>query len=171
MDSDYSPNMQVEKASLIQSDLRRTIMTESILFIIIGATCYLSLIFLPRDQAIYLIGAILYGGTQIISGSVGLYGSYKVHIRFILAYLILLVVTALYTLLAIFTCIALFIKLLIEGIPSCSTTCDLTRFVYIVQIFYFVLQTIVAIVLLVFAVLSFRHTRIFYKKEKKFVQP
>ena len=144
-------------------------MTESILFIVIGITSFLSLIFLPRNSIAYLIGGILYGAIQGTCGGLGLYGSYKVNIKVILTYLIALVLISLFNLFAIVICIILFIKHLVDGIPHCSQSCDLTRFVFAVESIYYILQVIVASVLLVFAFFSFKHTLIFYKKEKKFL--
>lgn len=155
--------------SLIQTDLRRTIITESVLFMIIGVTSFLSLVFLPRDILAYLIGSILYGFAQILTGTIGLYGSYKVFIKMIATYLILLVCVGLFNLVAIVICIIFLIQHLIDGVPSCTQTCDLTRFVFIIVILYFILQAIVAGVLLVFSYISFKHTMIFYRKEKRFL--
>ena len=161
-------NTNPEKVSLLQTDLRRTIITESVLFMIIGVTSFISLAFLPRDVIAYLIGAILYGSIQIITGSVGLYGSYKVFIRLILGYLVLLVAIALFNLGAIVVCFIFLIQHIVDGVPSCSQTCGLTRFVFVVVILYFILQAIVAAVLFIFSIISFKHTMIFYKKEKRF---
>ena len=165
---DLNASASPEKVSLLQTDLRRTIITESVLFMIIGVTSFISLAFLPREVLAYLIGAVMYGAIQIITGSVGLYGSYKVFIRCVLAYLVLLVAIALFNLGAIVVCAIFLIQHLVNGVPSCTQTCDLTRFVFVVVILYFILQAIVAAVLFIFSIISFKHTLIFYKKEKRF---
>ena len=155
--------------SLIKQDLRKTIITESILFLILGVTSFLSLIFMPRNILVYLVGSILYGSVLLVSGGVGLYGSYRVRVKFVMVYLVLLVVSALANVMAIVACTVLLIKHLIDGVPECSQTCDLANFVFLMSVIYYVLQSIVALVLLIYSCVSFKHTLIFYRKEKKFL--
>jgi hypothetical protein len=150
------------------TELRRILIYESIIFIIIGLTSYLSLVFLPRSVIEYLIGAILYGAIMIISGVTGLYGSYKVLLQYLKAYIFLIVLIALFNILAIVGCLTLFIRHLISGVPSSSNSSSgLTKFVYYMDITYYILQAIVALVLFIVSLFALKHTWKFYKTEKE----
>jgi hypothetical protein len=159
----------VETTSLLKQDLRKTIMTESILFLVLGVTSYLSLIFMPHNILVFFVGAILYGAVLLVCGSVGLYGSYKVRVKVVLVYLILLVFSAVANSMAIVACVVLLIQHLVRGVPQCSQTCDLARFVFVTFVIYYVLQAVFALVLFAYSCISFKHSLLFYRKEKKFL--
>lgn len=164
MESDYTPSSS-EKFSVAQSDLRRIVMTESVVFIIIGCTSFLSLIFSSNDHLWYLICSIMYALVQVLGGLIGLVGTHNVNTKFLLLFLILVVVIAILNLLAIGVFMALSIKKLNDGLPHCSHTCDLTRFIYIATVGYFLLETLSSAVLFIFSCIAFKHTLRFYKRE------
>ena len=72
-------------------------------------------------------------------------------------------------LLSVAACAILLIESLINGVPSCSQTCELTKFIYIAAIIYYLIEIVVGLVLFIIASVSFKHTKIFYSKEKKFI--
>ncbi|OMJ94025.1 hypothetical protein SteCoe_2947 [Stentor coeruleus] len=142
------------------------VLAEFLIFLILGLTSFLSFIFLPRRVNIYMIGAITYGIILIIGGGLGLYSNYKVIIKLIGISLGLLVAIGLLNILAGGAYCVLFAKNVIKGMPDCDDNCDTDRFWYVAYTGYYLFEIIFSICLAVFSGIAFRHTLIYFNKEK-----
>lgn len=156
-----------EKEGQNQSDLRKLVLIEFLIFLILGFTSFLSLIFLPTTFSIYTIYAIAYGIILIIGGGLGLYSNYKVIVKIVRVSLGFLILIGLVNLLAIGVYCILFVENINKGMPDCNGNCSFDHFWYVAHTGYFLFEILFSIFLTIFSGIAFKHTLLYLKRERE----